>query len=306
MRRFCNDLPEVHLAMLKRQGLIETWHDRRISAGKNLGSSIDENLNTASVILCLVSPDFIASEYCYSLEMQRALERNAKGEARVIPVILRYCEWEQTPLGALRGTPRDNKPVAAWADKDEALNDVAKDIRAALVEMGCATRKSRLDRMRATPPPPRRNLGATIMASLQVKKTFTDLEKDRFIEESFEFIAEYIANSLKELKTKGIQRLILGFNVWTQTDFVAALYQEGKEAICAEAVFRGGVRGFGSAISFNTSDAGETDTMSGGFSLRENESSLGFSGSPFAASLVRRDEHVDRLQHRRGVVEYHH
>src|SRR6266702_8410929 len=80
---------ETHLSNLQRRGLITGWHDRNISAGTAWASEIDKHLNTAHIILLLISPDFIASEYCYSVEMMRAMERHKAGEARIIPVIMR-------------------------------------------------------------------------------------------------------------------------------------------------------------------------------------------------------------------------
>jgi hypothetical protein len=93
---------DVHLTGLTRQGLIASFHDRRITAGSEFGKSIDAHIDTAEVILLLVSPNFIASDYCYDREMIRAMERHEKGEARVIPVILRPCDWHGLPFGKPR------------------------------------------------------------------------------------------------------------------------------------------------------------------------------------------------------------
>ena len=87
------DQLEKHLAMLKHQGLIESWHDRRISAGSSFEEAIDRELDAADVILLLVSSSFLASAYCYSREMVRAMARHATGAARVVPVIVRPCDW---------------------------------------------------------------------------------------------------------------------------------------------------------------------------------------------------------------------
>src|SRR5437016_2055252 len=78
-----------HLWPLQRQGLIDLWYDRDISAGSEWEQEISQHLNASQIILLLVSPDFMASEYCYSNEMQRAIERHEPREALVIPVILR-------------------------------------------------------------------------------------------------------------------------------------------------------------------------------------------------------------------------
>src|SRR5437764_3822772 len=77
---------ETHLSLLKRQGLVSLWHDRLITPGTDWVHTIDMHLETASVILLLVSTDFFASDYCYGIEMKRALERQEAGEALVIPI----------------------------------------------------------------------------------------------------------------------------------------------------------------------------------------------------------------------------
>jgi hypothetical protein len=123
------------LAVLKRQGVISDWHDRKITAGTDLKGKINEHLNSAGVILLLVSPDFIASDYCYDIEMKRALERHDAGEARVIPVILRPTHgWQGkgTPFGDLLAVPTDGRPVTDWPNRDKAFADVAGHIRRAV------------------------------------------------------------------------------------------------------------------------------------------------------------------------------
>jgi hypothetical protein len=117
-----------HLWPLQRQGLIAVWHDRDISAGSEWEQEIDRHLNAAQIILLLVSPDFMFSEYCYGVEMQRAIERHERGEARVIPIILRPVYW-QGILGHLQALPTDAKPVRSWTDIDEALYNVTEGLR---------------------------------------------------------------------------------------------------------------------------------------------------------------------------------
>ncbi len=125
---------ETHLSLLKRQGLISLWHDRRITPGTDWASTIDAHLETASVILLLVSADFFASDYCYGIEMKRALEREAAGEARVLPILVRKADWADAPFAHLQALPTDAKPLASWRNKDTALADVAAGIRRAIVE----------------------------------------------------------------------------------------------------------------------------------------------------------------------------
>ena len=95
--------------MLKRQGFIETWYDRRILAGAEFGNEIDQRLTESNLVLLLVSPDFLASDYCYSLEMEKALEMKRQGEAWIIPIVLEHCDWKNTPLKDLLACPNDGK-----------------------------------------------------------------------------------------------------------------------------------------------------------------------------------------------------
>jgi len=125
---------ETHLSPLKRQGLISLWHDRLITAGTDWTRAIDTHLETASVILLLVSADFFASDYCYGVEMKRALSRHEANEARVIPIIVRPVDWKDAPFAHLLALPTDAKPLSNWSKEDTALADVAAGIRRAIVE----------------------------------------------------------------------------------------------------------------------------------------------------------------------------
>ncbi|MGA2073365.1 MAG: toll/interleukin-1 receptor domain-containing protein [Terriglobia bacterium] len=120
---------ETHLKLLQRQDLISVWTDRKIAAGEEWKGKIDDNVESAGIILLLVSADFIASDYCYDVELKRALERHDAGNARVIPIILRAVDWHSAPFGKLQALPKDGKPVTLWTDKDSAWNDVAAGIR---------------------------------------------------------------------------------------------------------------------------------------------------------------------------------
>jgi len=126
---------ETHLKLLQRQGMIETWHDRKIEAGDEWKRKIDENLERADIILLLISADFIASDYCYEIEMKRTLERHQNGEARVIPVIVRDCNWRIAPFAKLQALPKDGKAVKKWPDKDSAWRNVAEGIERVVEEM---------------------------------------------------------------------------------------------------------------------------------------------------------------------------
>lgn len=267
---------ETHLATLKREGLIEAFHDRRIPAGANLGDEIDAYLEQADVVLCLVSPDFIDSEYCYSREMTRALERDAAGEARVIPVIVRHCDWPNTPLARLRGTPRDNRPVKSWPDRDEAWLDVARDVRNALVEKGGGARVGTSDvaTRSATTKQVTNVVSRPRSANVAVERRITDLDRDHFVRQTFEFITEFFANSLDEVQARApdVHGSIVNLDA---NRFTATAYRDGRKA-AAITVFIGGMSHAGREISFHLSDNGATNTSNGSFYIKDEGDQLAF------------------------------
>jgi hypothetical protein len=128
---------ETHLGLLQQEGMITTWYDRNISAGAEWISEINDHLNTSQIILLLVSAPFLASNYCYSIEMARALERHERGEARVLPIILRPVHWQSAPFSKLQALPTDAHPVTGrrWRNIDEALADVTQGIRKVVEEL---------------------------------------------------------------------------------------------------------------------------------------------------------------------------
>jgi hypothetical protein len=120
---------DAHLKILQRQKVIAPWKDRDIEAGAEWNEEIKRELDEAQIILLLISRDFIASDFCWDKEMERAMQRHDAGEAVVIPIILRSCDWKGAPFGKLQGLPKDMKPVKDWADRDQAFTNVAQGIR---------------------------------------------------------------------------------------------------------------------------------------------------------------------------------
>lgn len=136
---------EAHLALLKRRGVVDVWHDRLILAGAAWEGAIDENLSDAQIVLLLISADFIASNYCWEKEMAHALARHERGEATVIPIIVRACDWHNAPFAELQALPRDGKPITQWADVDTAWTDVVRGIRRATEPGSRAQEQTKID-----------------------------------------------------------------------------------------------------------------------------------------------------------------
>lgn len=127
-----------HLTLLQRRNVISLWYDRQIGAGKEWKKEIDARLSTAPIILLLVSADFLASDFCYDIEMKKAMERHEAGEARVIPVILRDCDLDHSVFSKLKFLPTDGKAVTNpkyWSTRDEAYCNIAEGIRHAVEEL---------------------------------------------------------------------------------------------------------------------------------------------------------------------------
>jgi WD40 repeat protein len=126
---------ETHLSLLEREGLIRTWHDRDIEAGQEWEREIDQHLRTADIVLLLVSPSFIASRYCWSIEVEEALARHRRGEARVIPIILRPVYWKPSPIGSLQALPKDAQPIIEWQHRDRAYLEVVLELRRVIASL---------------------------------------------------------------------------------------------------------------------------------------------------------------------------
>src|SRR5215510_8416258 len=109
----CEEL-KGHLTALERRNVIKTWTDCQITAGNERRDEIEKHLDSADVILLLVSSDFLKSDFCYLIETSRALLRHESGDARVIPVVVRPVFWKNEPISWIQFLPKDGKPATSW------------------------------------------------------------------------------------------------------------------------------------------------------------------------------------------------
>lgn len=216
---------EIHLAQLKNEGIIETWHDRRIPAGDEFDNSISEHLESADIVLLLVSPYFLASRYCYQVEMKRALERHNAKEACVIPIILHPCDWKTAPFAKLQAATLDARPVSKYANQHDAFLEIVQAIRKVV---------SKIPNSAIGPSPEKvilvQSKSITVdhrSSNLRIKKEFTDREQDSFIESAFEFISNYFEASLTELQIRN-PNVSSRFRRVTADHFTAEIYRQGK------------------------------------------------------------------------------
>ncbi len=225
-----------HLAALRRQGVVKLWYDREIHAGAELDAEIRGNLDRADIILLLVSADFINSDYCYGVEVQRAMERHRAGSARVIPVILRPCDWKPV-FGQLLATPVDGKPITTFANQDEGFLQVAQAIRRVaedLAKRGKAASGS-------DPGVPR---NAPEASKIRVRRTFTDRDRARFLVEAFNATLDHFKASAAaaEADNPGLEIEVRQIDA---DHFTAVGYVDGREAATCKIWHSPGDRGGG-------------------------------------------------------------
>ncbi len=175
-----------HLMPLSRAGRINVWFDGEIEAGKNWEAEIKQNLGRAEIIVLMVSADSIGSDYFYGKEVATALDRHESGTARVVPLIIRACQWTETPLRHLQALPKDGRPVANWQPRDDgwfdaagAIGQIVSDIereRKAAVEAGFE-KERRANQAEAA------RLEAIAQQEKRTKKAAEAAENQRFADE---------------------------------------------------------------------------------------------------------------------------
>lgn len=253
------DQLEIQLAMLKRQGAITAWHDRRIGVGQNIDSEIDGRLDDAAIILLLVSPDFLASDYCYDRELMRAMQRHEADEAIVIPVILRPCDWHYAPFGKLLATPTDGRAVTQWPDRDQAFLIVTKAIRDAVGRITAkAVPAADIAKVPTIPVPAAVALPQPRSSNLRLAKEFTDRDKDAFKLETFEYIARFFENSLAELHERNPQ-IECAFRRLDANRFTCVIYVNGRSTAACTIYVNGD--SFLNGIAYSSSESGSTGSF---------------------------------------------
>lgn len=131
---------EKHLSVLKQNGDISDWCDRKISPGQDFMEEIDRKMADADIIALLISSDFLASPACMN-EMKTALRLHAERGTLVIPVIVRSCDWQRSDISSFLALPKDGEPITRWRDRDEAFLNVAEGIRTAIADSAFRLRK---------------------------------------------------------------------------------------------------------------------------------------------------------------------
>lgn len=255
---------ETHLSMLKRQGIIEPWHDRRIDAGSELDGVISQELETADIILLLVSPYFLDSNYCYDIELQRAIEKHKKGEAKIIPVIVNSCDWKNSPLVDLLVIPTDGKPISKYSNHHDAFLEITTAIRNVAEKIAPSnTIHNTLIKKQPDFSIPSESQNRS--SNLRIKKEFTDHDKDDFLEKSFIYMCNFFENSLNELSHRN-QNVTTKFRQIDANHFTAMIYLNGKVASQCK-IWLGGRNTFGGGICYSSNITLNDNSMNDSISV---------------------------------------
>lgn len=186
----------VHLAMLEREGEVETWDDRDIRAGDQIDQTIESAHDNSTVFIPIVSPDFLASSYCYEQEMTTALDKASRGEMTVFPIIAEPCDWLASPLKQFKAAPKNGKPISEWANVNNAYLDIVQELR-------------RLAQEGARPPVEPSSLGMVRKSApprVRIRKDFSSIDKGKFRDEAFREIRRFFESSIAELgQIEGLQ-----------------------------------------------------------------------------------------------------
>lgn len=127
---------DLHLAAMKRQGLLRVWQDRQVKPGTDWDEETQKQLEDSHIIFFLVSPSFLASRYIMDAEVPRAMELHHSGRAKVIPIFVKHVDWKGTEFSRLQGLPRDEKFIDTHPNKDQAFATVARELRELIENWG--------------------------------------------------------------------------------------------------------------------------------------------------------------------------
>ncbi len=273
---------DAHLGSLKREGHVEVWTDHCIRPGEAFDTTISVALEAADLILLLVSADFMNSHYCVSIEMARALERMKAGEAKVVPIILRPCDWTSSEIGRLKALPTDAVPVVKFATLDDAFHDVVKQLRAMVTKPAAAHPFPKHAAGRGGVPDGRAaeaamsqpDTGAKRSSNLNLPRQFSDLERTEFIQEGYKDILDYFINSLAELE-KRYSHIKTKLQPVTAVSFTATIFSNGKK-VSGCGVRLGGLSG-SNGISYVESDEPHlTNSANEALMVTDNKYNLGW------------------------------
>jgi len=190
------DRLRTHLATLARDEVVETWDDREIRAGQIVDGTIANAHDVSTVFMPIVSPDFLASDYCYEKEMQAALEKAERGEMTIVPVIAEPCDWLSSPLKKFKAVPKDGKPISEWTNANNAYLDIVQELR----------RVAMADGRKVMAAKPAKGGGSPAASRVKIRRDFSSIDRAKFRDAAYTEIRRYFAESIEEFgQIEGLQ-----------------------------------------------------------------------------------------------------
>ena len=260
----------IHLEPLRREELIDAWFDRDILAGSEIDASISKELQSCELFLPLVSPNFLASNYCVENEMQQALKRHETGEIRIIPLIIEPCDWTFSALRKLKALPRDGKPISDWTNPNHAYLDVVKELRR-IVESDELSAQSDVTSI----PSRKSTMPQSVTHRYRVQRSFDEIDRIDFLETAFETIRDYFQKAIDEINT--IDGLRGRFTSSQSDSFSCVVVNKARNHDTAHIAVRKCNRstGFGD-ISYSFTEHAMPNSMSGCLYIESDEYELYF------------------------------
>lgn len=280
-----------HLAMLRRDSFIKAWTDHEILPGDSLDESIRSSLEGSGLFLALVSPDYLASNYCYDKEFQRALILMKASRLRIVPIIVEPCDWQNSPLGQLMALPKDGKPVSEWTNANTAYLDIVGGLRRILTAPAPSSTTEVKKASREAVP-----------RRVRVKQDFDSIQKAEFADQAYEIIRGYFEASCKELTDVGESTLKAKFEIMDATAFTCTVVNRAKKSGEAHITIRNSKRrrGFFGDITFVYERHAPGNTSNGHVGVEADDYSLYLTLDNFSSGRSREEKYsaeqvADRL-----------
>lgn len=268
-----------HMAQLLRDGVFETWTDHAIVPGSNLDNKVFTALRASQVFIALVSPDYLASNYCFEKEFEAAQRLEAQGRLHIVPVIVEPCDWLSSPLKSRLALPKDGKPVSEWTNENVAYLNVIQGLRA----VATSTHK------KPSGPAGERDAPEVGGRRLKIKQEFDTIQRRDFADEAFRIIRDYFKSSCEELDQA--EDLRARFENMSDNSFTCTVvnraYKGGRDAHITVHNSKSSRHHFGD-INYSWQSHGESNTSNGHVQVDADEYNMFLSLNDFMRSEKKR------------------
>lgn len=269
-----------HLAVLKRDGGILTWSDHAILPGDSLDGTISSQLEQSQLFVALVSPDYLDSRYCYEKEFARALELNAAGRIRIVPVILEPCEWLRSPFKDFAALPAEGAPISGFTNPNNAYLNVVTGLRRVIESAGTPTPVAAATHVGALQNPGRKP---------RIKQDFDAIQRAEYADRAFATIRDYFRASCAELSQIG-DELRARFEDMDPTAFTCSVVnrakRQGGEAHITVRNNKSRTSGFGD-ISYVSQRYAEGNVANGFIRVEHDDYTMFLNGDRFGSAFGR-------------------